>query len=260
MVPINRVEDPFQEGSEWVNVYDPTDPVGTWLDDFDPETATPARPGHSKLKPYNFPCRASPILLFSHLCYLTASPFSALRLVNDRKHTLVNQVAEGLVEGRSLAEQIGAAPQGLLKFWMRRADTLAGTSPLVRCRVIWRLVQAGLVGLVLTILTLLSLKYVIAPALKLVARYLPDRIAGLAGCITRWWSDIAVCRAALSKFLMEHLWLPSWLADCVSKAALLWLATAAVVVGASIIHYILSTRDREASRRHTEIQRNMREE
>jgi hypothetical protein len=260
MVPINRVEDPFQAGSEWVNVYDPTDPVGTWLDDFDPEALPPARAGHTKLKPYNFPCRASPILLFSHLCYLTASPLSALRLVNDREHTLVNQVADWLVEGGSLAKRVGAAPQGLWKFWMHRAGTLAETSPLVRCRVIWRLVQAGLVGLVLTILTLLSLKHVIVPALKLVAGYLPGRIAGLAGDVARWWSDIAAGLAALSKYLTEHFWLPTWLADFVSKAALLWLVTAAVVIGASIIHYILSTREREASRRDAEKQRGMGEE
>jgi len=260
MVPINRVEDPFPEGSEWVNVYDPTDPVGTWLNDFDPEAQPPAHPRHTKLKPYNFPCRASTILLFSHLCYLTASPLRALRLVNDREHVLVNKVADWLVQGGSLADRLDAAPKGCLTFWMRRAQTLAGTSPLVRCRVAWRLLQAGLVGVVLTILTLLSLKYAIVPALKLLAGYLPHSIAGVAGYVARWWSDIAVCLATFAKFLTDHLWLPAWLADFVSKAALLWLVTAAVVIGASLIHYILSTRDLEASRRQAEVQRGMREE
>jgi hypothetical protein len=260
MVPLNRVEDPFHEDSEWVNVYDPTDPVGTWLDDFDPEALPPARTGHTKLKPYNFPCRASPILLLSHLCYLTASPLGALRLVDDREHTLVNQVADWLIEGRSLAARIGAAPKGRLSFWMPRAETLAGTSPLVRWRVVWRLVQAGLVGLALTILTLLSLKYVIAPALKFLAGYLPGSSADLARGVARWWSDIAACLAASSEYLTGHLRLPTWLADFVSQAALLWLVTAAVVIGASIIHYILSTRDLTASHRHVEIQRGMREE
>jgi hypothetical protein len=154
--PNQQVEDPFPEGSEWVNVYDPTDPVGSWLDDFDPQAQPPARPRHTKLKPYNFPCRASPILLFSHLCYLTASPLRALRLVNDREHVLVNKVADWLVQGGSLADRLDAAPKGCLTFWMRRAQTLAGTSPLTRCRVAWRLLQAGFVGLALTILTILS--------------------------------------------------------------------------------------------------------
>jgi|SRR5579864_8164093 len=257
MVPINRVEDPFHDDSEWVNVYDPTDPVGTWLDDFGPAAQPPARAGHTKLEPHNFPCRASPILLFSHLCYLTASPLSALRLVSDREYTLVNQVAGWLVEGGSLAGRLAAAPQGLWRFWMRRAGTLTGTSRLVRCRVIWRLVQAGLVGLALTILTLLSLKYVIVPAFKLVAGYLPDRIAGLVGGVARWWSDIAAGLVASSKYLIYNFWLPTWLADFVSKAALLWLVTAAVVIGASIIHYILSTREREVTRRDTDLQRAM---
>ena len=103
------------------------------------------------------------------------------------------------------------------------------------------------------------MKYAIVPALKLLAGYLPDRIAGLAGYVARWWSDLAVCLATFAKFLTVHLWLPTWLADFVSKAALLWLVTAAVVIGASIIHYILSIRDLEASRRHAEIH-GMREE
>ena len=172
----------------------------------------------------------------------------------------MNQVADWLIEGRSLAARIGAAPKGRLSFWMPRAETLAGTSPLVRLRVIWRLVQAGVVGLVLTILTLLSLKYVIAPALKFLAGYLPGSSADLARGVARWWSDIAACLAASSEYLTEHLRLPTWLADFVSQAALLWLVTAAVVIGASIIHYILSTSDLEASRRHAETQRGMREE
>src|SRR5262245_7654093 len=36
-VAINSDESVFPQGAEWINVYDPTDPVGTWIRDFNPE-------------------------------------------------------------------------------------------------------------------------------------------------------------------------------------------------------------------------------
>jgi hypothetical protein len=155
-VPINRKEDSFGYDSEWINVYDPTDPVGTPITDFDP--AGPAsRPHHATLKPHNFPCRASPILLLSHICYLTVSRFQSYRIVKDDEHLLVNQVAHWLVEGGSLAQRINAAPKGDRTFWMPL------TGKRTHMRAYWRIVQWLIVGGLLTALTLLSLHYVIYP-------------------------------------------------------------------------------------------------
>jgi hypothetical protein len=163
MVPINRHEDSYWQPAEWVNVYDPTDPVGTWIGDFDPLPAPPARPHHTKLKPHNFPCRSSPILLLSHICYLTASRLSSFRLVNDRAHLLVNLVADWLVHGGSLANRITAAPKSLRTFWMPLGAP--GVEPYwqTRPRVIWRFIQWGIAGVALTLLTLFFLQDIIYP-------------------------------------------------------------------------------------------------
>jgi len=117
MVPINTKEDPFHEGTEWINVYDPTDPVGTWIYDYNPKP-TPARSNHTKLNPLNFPCRASPILLYSHLCYLRAPQPGA----PDGSDYLINQVAQWLVHGQSLAESIKTARGNANSFWLPSTD------------------------------------------------------------------------------------------------------------------------------------------
>jgi hypothetical protein len=166
MVPINRQEDPFRNDAEWVNVYDPTDPVGTWIENFDPDPHPPARPGHTKLKPHNFPCRSSPILLLSHICYLTTSRLSSLRVVTDSDNLLVNLVADWLVRGNRLADAIQTAPKGMASFWMPLAAGGAMPYWQTRPRVAWRIIQWGIVGAALTVLTLLSLHYIIIPLVQ----------------------------------------------------------------------------------------------
>jgi hypothetical protein len=165
-VPINKKEDVFREGSEWINVYDPTDPVGSWISDFDPLLNTP-RHGHATLSPHNFPCRSSPILLLSHICYLTAERWRSFRLVGGQ-HQLVNLAADWLVHGGSLAERIDKAPKGFFSFWMPMLRSQPGKPAIepywqTRPRVIWRFIQWAIAGAALTVLTLLSLHYVIYP-------------------------------------------------------------------------------------------------
>jgi hypothetical protein len=180
MVPINMKEDPFPHGAEWVNVYDPTDPVGTWISDFDPISIP--RPNHAVLTPHNFPCRASPIVLFSHICYLNKSRLRSLRLTSDSQHLLVNQVAHWLVEGGSLAVDIAAAPTGSRTFWMPRTAGGAGPGWPVYGRAIWRYVQWISVGGILTVLTLASLHRVIFPLVTLVKGIIFPHVEG----VLRW--------------------------------------------------------------------------
>jgi len=145
MVPINKDERRFHEESEWVNVYDPTDPVGTWINDFDPEPNSHDKAGRIPLKPQNFPCRASPILLLSHICYLTSSRLRSFRVVRN-KDLLVDQVADWLVSGGSLAKRIRDVDKGFWTFWMPLAS--AGDRPAwqTRPRVIWRIAQWLIAG------------------------------------------------------------------------------------------------------------------
>ncbi|HZC55715.1 MAG TPA: hypothetical protein VE396_06650 [Xanthobacteraceae bacterium] len=275
MVPINQQEDPFQEPAEWVNVYDPTDPVGTWIEDFDPRPQPPPRPGHTKLKPQNFPCRASPILLFSHLCYLTASRLGSLRGVNDPGHLLVNHVADWLIEGGSLGQRIDGAPKTKKTFWMPRSATGRETHRLSIGRVIWRFIQAGLVGLVLTVLTVLSAKYVIGPALTWLMKILfpllmsvlnsihlssiADRLSALAAGLSALLSQISSWLQAASELLNDWSISP-YISSFVVNSILAWVLTAIVVFFASLFNNRRSTNDREALRARSEIQSQLPEE
>jgi hypothetical protein len=65
-VPINN-EPAFHTDAEWINVYDPTDPVGASLDAF----GNASRPAANVIRPDNYGYRAHWALLYSHLCYLT---------------------------------------------------------------------------------------------------------------------------------------------------------------------------------------------
>lgn len=171
MVPINTSEDPFRFGTEWINVYDPTDPVATSISNFDPTNATPRR-GHGTLKPDNFPCRASPIVLMSYICYLTASRWGSLRKVKDYQHLLVNQIAEWLVNGGSLGTRLKATPKSSNTFWMPRPKNGEKTNMHIRARVFSRLVQWAIIGFALTLLTLWSLHTFIFPIISRVVAWL----------------------------------------------------------------------------------------
>jgi hypothetical protein len=224
MVPINKEEDPFREGAEWVNVYDPTDPVGTWIFDYDPEPGVP-RPGHTKLKPHNFPCNASPFLLYSHLCY-----FRKPRPGDPhRDDYLVNQVARWLVTGKSLADEINQARQTPNPFWLQSKDDRKGTQKLVRERVIWRGIQDAIVLILLSLLTIFSLRWVIYPVIKAVLKWidLPDAAAALTCLVDR----LSPHHSALGNLAIEVL--------------ALWIVTAFAVGLASWVQYRTSTRDQK---------------
>jgi hypothetical protein len=66
-VPINIGERDFRDDAEWINVYDPIDPVGASLQAFgSKEEPVPA----GVLAPMNYGYRAHWALLYGHLCYL----------------------------------------------------------------------------------------------------------------------------------------------------------------------------------------------
>jgi len=275
MVPINQKEDSFQKGTEWVNVYDPTDPVGTWLEDYDPEHQNPPRPGYTKLKPHNFPCRASPLLLVSHLDYLNAPQKCFGAMPADGEYFLINQVAHWLVEGGSLASRIEQAPKGRRTFWMRRAASEKETHRLAIWRVAWSLTQQILAGTVLTVLTVLSLRYAIIPFANLVKTWLAafvkiliahsehpglvNRIQPILGFFSRIHSDLAALIISVADWLNHHLCLAPWLARFFSEAIWLWVATAIVVVLASLYHHYWSSLERKELGKRTQQQKNMRE-
>jgi hypothetical protein len=258
MIPINTVEDPFRSGTEWVNVYDPTDPVGTWLVDFNP-AKTPSN-GHTTLTPHNFPCRASPLLLYSHICYFKAPK----RETDDSKNFLVNRVAHWLVEDDNLAEKLTVANRNSKSFWMPRKDTERATHRKVFLRVVGRFVQAGLAGLLLTWITLLSLDNLILPALKAttaMAISLVKKILVFLSltAIIPWISKpLHIVQQAIyaalqkiseaSSFLADHLHLWNWIARLGVEAVVLWVIMILVVIGACLIYHRRATAERKRLR------------
>lgn len=237
MVPINKSEDPFREGTEWVNVYDPTDPVGTWISDYNPIPPEPPRPGYKTLKPYNFPCRASPLLLYSHLCYLKAPQPNA----PDGEDFLVNQVARWLVTGESLVAQIAAVKgKNDKSFWMPCSKDKDETERLVRRRVIGRIVQDVIVAVLLTLLTVLSLNFAIYPAVIGILDWV--RLSCLAAPVTKLIGDIASGHSL-------------WVDFAIETGAL--VTTTGVVVGlASWWRHRQSTKEHEDLREHYRLRSN----
>jgi hypothetical protein len=221
MVPINTTEDPFREGAEWVNAYDPTDPVGTWISDYDPESV--ARPGHTTLKPHNFPCNASPILLYSHLRYLRKPKLGA----PHSDDYLVNQVARWLVTGNSLVKEIDPVRQTPNPFWLRSTDDKVATQRFLRKRVLWRVIQDLIVLISLSLLTVFSLGWVIYPAINFILTSIG--LSGFASAMTGLFKHLSPARSMPVNLVID--------------IGVVWILTALAVVVASWIQYRTSTKD-----------------
>ncbi len=97
-VPINEEEPAFQPGTEWINVYDPTDPVGASLDAY---AATPLSGGLVHIAPDNYGYRAHWALLYSHLCYL--------RVNKKRTNELSDHLVTWLVGGQAFSSFVDKA-------------------------------------------------------------------------------------------------------------------------------------------------------
>lgn len=91
IVSINQDESVFNENCEWINVFDPTDPVSDFTRFFDSIASD-----KNSLTPKEVPYKADKIHLLSHGEYLT---FSSKRSKN--KNSLVQQISSWLVSGNN---------------------------------------------------------------------------------------------------------------------------------------------------------------
>lgn len=91
IVCLNKQKRVFRRGCEWVNLYDPTDPVGAPLDAFGTRGRKPA----GALEPGNFGCRSSIAFLLSHIRYF--SPRSR------RQKPIAGPVIDTIIRGESLS-------------------------------------------------------------------------------------------------------------------------------------------------------------
>jgi hypothetical protein len=115
IVPLNRQTRAFQEKCEWLNLYDPMDPVGARLDSFAAPGPDPNEPKSDRkaLAPDNVACRALCVFLLSHIYYLT--PWRA------RKKAMVAAITDALVSNGelSLKESAGNLAINPVLMWLR---------------------------------------------------------------------------------------------------------------------------------------------
>jgi hypothetical protein len=148
VVPLNRQAAVFPEGSEWVNLHDPTDPVAARLDAF-AVPATSADTGaqdRKALVPQNFACRSSLVFGLSHIRYFkprTRGP-----------GVMPAQIAAALVSRQRVA--LSAA---------------AGRAVLTPAAAWWR----SALAVVQVILLALALTAAAGALLLAIAKVLPDR-------------------------------------------------------------------------------------
>lgn len=121
IVPRNRMAAEFPELCEWINIWDPTDPVSGSLDFFNPPT--PHFGGRAALSVTNVAYAASWFLLYSHLCYLKPGRF--------RRDSLVDALAKwisspggagnfvGVLGTRPFNNSLRWPKKGAAALWMR---------------------------------------------------------------------------------------------------------------------------------------------
>ncbi len=88
IVPLNKDELVFGEDFEWINVFDPTDPVSDFTRFFDSKHGK-----NSLLTPKEIPYKAGQVHLLSHGQYLTFNP--------KRRRPLVRQVSKWFLSGEN---------------------------------------------------------------------------------------------------------------------------------------------------------------
>ena len=91
IVVLNKDESVFAKDFEWINVFDPTDPVSDYTRFFNSKNGK-----NSPLTPRDIPYKAEQIHLLSHGQYLTFNP--------KRKNPLVSQISQWLLSGNKFQE------------------------------------------------------------------------------------------------------------------------------------------------------------
>jgi hypothetical protein len=104
IVPTNVSDSCFESSVEWINVFDPTDPVSDRTQHFNVIEDGPTTTDQQKLNPHprlrEVPYKADRIHLLSHLDYLKFNP--------SRENPLVSQVAGWLLTGEPFLIPQGA--------------------------------------------------------------------------------------------------------------------------------------------------------
>lgn len=93
IVPINEDKDVFHKDFQWINIYDPTDPVAG---ETQPFRSRPDQPTHVS-EPIDIAYKADSFHLISHTTYLNFS--------NSHRNALVDKIAEWIFSGHKLISE-----------------------------------------------------------------------------------------------------------------------------------------------------------
>lgn len=93
IVPLNQDESVFRKDFEWINVFDPTDPVADFTRFFDSRQGS-----KSPLTPREIAYKAEQVHLLSHGQYLTFN--------SKRKNPLIRQVSQWFLSGKEFQEPL----------------------------------------------------------------------------------------------------------------------------------------------------------
>jgi len=229
VVPLNRQVAVFPADCEWINLYDPTDPIGASLDAFGPppRRADPPVADRIGLEPQSFATRAGLIFGLSHIRYFKP-PRQGLSFEKLARKLHLGALYEWAREARRKArERRGAPPRprampvaivGALVSGRRTtlADAArAAATP--RWRVAARVVLAALQVMVLAVALALASAWL----LYAIGKALPDSATG----------PIKWVLGALAPGLLA--WLQAGFAPAVAASGLIMLLLGLFAVGAS---------------------------
>ena len=143
---LSRAAGVSPHGARWLNVWDPTDPVGASLDAYEPDlvyknTRPRCRPGREKLRPRNIAVAANPVLLLSHVCYL--------QRLSGHPQPLARCVGDWLLDPTDSMKRL------------RPLDARA-----VAVRTVLRLVEVAILVLLLLVLWVVLFRSLIGPMLR----------------------------------------------------------------------------------------------
>jgi hypothetical protein len=145
-VPINVGEAAFTSATEWINIYDPTDPVGASLDAFDTVTLA-SRP---VIQPRNLAYKAHWLLLYSHLCYLRIARHRLKAKAKGTSPGPRNQLSDALVDW--LLDGGSFTPAGGAK-----SPWIVPQSRTQKLRRVWAYVMWIVIYLVLLVLAVVTI-------------------------------------------------------------------------------------------------------
>jgi hypothetical protein len=116
IVPINKDETVFPTDCEWINVYDPTDPIADATKFYEPQSL-------QGLAPKEIAYRTQSFHLISHNHYLSPE--------KNNPHRLVNQVAQWLATGKPFVPPAQVLEESKIRFYQIIRVSVWGVATLV---------------------------------------------------------------------------------------------------------------------------------